>query len=146
MHKPTTEAENALLVGGSNEEGYLLPQEIITTITKLTRSYRSLATVLGHMPVTALTGSFPIEDFESVTELVEFVDGTAVDDISDIKFKNVTFALKEKAGFISLSNTLLNMTDNDLIAYVSDVFARKLAVTQNKMGITVLESNKTAKV
>lgn len=145
LGQPLTEIENSLLVGGTNGEGYILPQEIITIITKLTRQYKSLSGVLGYMPVTALTGSFPVENFETVTALVDFADGTPVGDISDIKFKNVTFSLKEKAGFISLSNTLLGMTDNDLIAYVAEVFARKLVVTQNTLGLAAIKLGKTIK-
>jgi HK97 family phage major capsid protein len=145
LGKGLTEAENALLVGGANGEGYILPVEIITRITKLVRQYKSLSTVLGYMPVSALTGSFPVENFEMVSALVDFADGTPIGDISDISFKNVSFSLKEKAGFISLSNTLLGLTDNDLIAYVSEVFARKLVVTQNAMGIATLKAGKTAK-
>lgn len=145
LGKSLTEAENSLLIGGTDGEGYLLPQEIITIIKKLVRQYKSIAPILGYMPVSALTGSFPVENFETVTELVDFADGTPIGDISDIKFKNVTFSLKEKAGFISLSNTLLGMTDNDLINYVAEVFARKLAVTQNVMGLATLKTGKTAK-
>ena len=145
LGKPLTEAENSLLVGGTSGEGYLLPEEVITKIQKLVRSYKSIAGNLGHMPVTALTGSFPVEDFETVSALVDFADGTPIGDISDIKFKNVTYSLKEKAGFISLSNTLLGMTDNDLVNYVAEVFARKLAVTQNTMGLATLKTGKTAK-
>lgn len=145
LGKGLTEAENALLVGGANGEGYILPVEVITRITKLVRQYKSLSEVLGYMPVTALTGSFPVEDFETVSALVDFADGTAIDDISDIKFKTVTFSLKEKAGFIALSNTLLGLTDNDLIAYVAEVFARKLVMTQNAIGLATLKLGKTPK-
>lgn len=145
LGKGLTEAENALLVGGDNGEGYILPIEIITRITKLVRQYKSLTDVLGYMPVTTLTGSFPVENFETVSALVDFVDGTAIDDISDIKFKTVSFSLKEKAGFIALSNTLLGFTDNDLIAYVAEVFARKLVMTQNALGLAALAKGKTVK-
>jgi HK97 family phage major capsid protein len=145
LGKSLTEAENALLVGGANGEGYILPVEVITKITKLVRQYKSLSEVVGYMPVTALTGNFPIENFETVTALVDFADGTPIGDISDISFKNATFALKEKAGFISLSNTLLGLTDNDLIAYVAEVFARKLVVTQNTLGLAAIKSGKAIK-
>jgi HK97 family phage major capsid protein len=145
LGKPLTEAENALLVGGTNGEGYILPIEIVTRITKLVRQYKSLTDVLGYMPVTALTGTFPVESFETVAALVDFADGTPVGDISDIKFKSVSFSLKEKAGFISLSNTLLGLTDNDLIAYVAEVFARKLCVTQNTLGLAAIKTGKTTK-
>ncbi|MDU0200159.1 phage major capsid protein [Paenibacillus sp. MAH-36] len=151
MGKGLTAAENALLVPvglptpGTDGVGLLLPQDIRTIIQKKIRQYRSLRDVLGYLPVSTMTGSLPVENFETVTELVDFTDGTPVAEMTDIKFTNVSFSLKEKGGFISLSNTLLSMTDNDLINYVADVFARKAVVTENKMSITALQAGKTQK-
>ncbi|NOW85928.1 HK97 family phage major capsid protein [Clostridium beijerinckii] len=149
--KKLTEAENALILPttttpeGTNGEGYILPQDIRTLIQKKIRQYKSLRDVLGYMPVGALTGSFPVENFETVSGLVDFADGTDGEDEDEIKFKNVKFSLQEKAAFIKLSNTLLSLTDNALINYVVDVFARKAVVTENTMGLAALKSNKTVK-
>lgn len=148
---PLTEAENALLLPstehttGEHGESYILPEDISTLIRKKIRQYRSLREVIGYIPTSALTGSFPVEDFETVSELVDFADGTDGQDSNDIKFKNVSFSLKEKAAFIKLSNTLLKLTDNALIAYIVEVFAKKAVITENKMIITVLKSNKSVK-
>lgn len=149
--KKLTEAENALILPtttapeGTNGEGYILPQDIRTLINKKIRQYKSLRDVLGYMPAGALTGSFPVENFETVSGLVDFTDGTDGEDEDEIKFKNVKFSLQEKAAFIKLSNTLLSLTDNALINYVVNVFARKAVVTENTMGLAVLKSNKTVK-
>ena len=149
--KSLTEAENALLLPtstnttGANGEGYILPQDIRTLITKKMRQYKSIRDVIGYMPVGALSGSFPIENFESVTGLIDFEDGTDGTESNDIKFANVTFKLKEKAAFIKLSNTLLILTDNALINYIVEVFAKKAVVTEYTLGLTVLKSNKSAK-
>lgn len=145
-----TEAENALLVqtpqtGEESGEGYLLPTDVSTLIHKKIREYRSLRDAVGYMPAGALTGSFPVEDFETVSELIDFTDGNEGNEGNDIKFKNVSYALKEKAAFIKLSNTLLKMTDNALISYVVEVFAKKAVITENKMIIAKLNENKTVK-
>lgn len=146
-----TEAENALLlptstsVNGENGEGYILPQDIRTMIHEKLREYRSLREVVGYIPATALTGHFPTEDFETVTGLVDFADGTDGELSDDIKFKNISYSLKEKAAFIKLSNTLLSLTDNALIAYVVNVFSKKAIVTENTMIIEVLKKGKTVK-
>ena len=109
------------------------------------RQYKSIRDVIGYMPVGALTGSFPIENFETITGLVDFTDGTDGTDSNDIKFKNINYSLKEKAAFIKLSNTLLMLTDNALIAYVVEIFSKKAIVTENTLGIATLKSNKTVK-
>lgn len=149
--KSLTEAENALLLpstsntNGEHGESYILPQDIRTLISKKIREYKSLRSVLGYMPVGGLSGSFPIENFETVTGLVDFADGTDGTDSDDIKFTNVKFSLKEKAAFIKLSNTLLNLTDNALINYIVEVFSKKAVITENKMGIEALKKGKSPK-
>lgn len=149
MGKPLTQVENALLVpasgNGTNGEGYLLPQDIRTMIVGKIRQYKSFRDVLGYIPTTTLTGSFPVEDFETLTELVDFTDGTDGTEPTDIKFKNVSYSLKEKGAILKLSNTLLKMTDNDLIAYIANAFAKKAVITENKMAITALQAGKTLK-
>lgn len=147
MNKPLTEAENALLlprVDGNGEE-YILPQDISTKIRELVRQMKSLRTVVGYIPAKAMTGSFPVEAFETVTELIDFTDGTDGEEEDGIKFKNVPYSLKEKGALIKLSNTLIQMTDNDLIAYVAKVFAKKAIVTENKLILAALKKGKTAK-
>ncbi|HAT4161914.1 phage major capsid protein [Clostridium perfringens] len=149
--KQLTEAENSLLLPsptgsqGTNGESYILPEDVSTLIHKKIRQYKSMREVLGYMPGSALTGSFPIEDFETLTGLVDFTDGTDGEDNTEVKFKNVKYSLKEKAAFIKLSNTLLNLTDNALIDYIVEVFSKKAVVTENKMAVEVLKSNKTPK-
>lgn len=149
--KPLTEIENALLlptstdVNGANGEGYILPQDIQTRIEKRVRDFRSFRSVLGYRKTTALKGSFPVEDLDSLTGLVDFADGTDGTLSNDISFKQISYSLSEKAAFIQLSNTLLKLTDNDLIAYIIEVFAKKAVITENAMAKAVLESNKTVK-
>ncbi|AUN12759.1 phage major capsid protein [Paraclostridium sordellii] len=149
--KQLTEAENALILPstsnptGEHGESYILPQDIRTLISKKIRQYKSLRDVLGYMPASALTGSFPIEDFETVTGLVDFTDGEEGTDDKEIKFKNIKYSLVEKAAFIKLSNTLLNLTDNALINYIVEVFSKKAVITENQMGIAALKKGKKAK-
>lgn len=143
--KSINEEERALLANNpQNGEGYILPQTVSTKIVELIRQYKSLRDVVGHMETSTLTGSFPIENFETVSGLVDFAeDGSAeLTEAKDIKFKNVTYALKEKGAFVALSNTLLNMSDNDLIGYVANVFAFLDAI-EDKNGRPLLQPNPT---
>lgn len=146
-----SEAENALLLPstdvplGGNGESYILPQDIQTQINKKIREYRSLRDVIGYLPTGALTGSFPVEDFETVQELIDFTDGTNGTEANDIKFKNIKFSLVEKGALLKLSNTLISLTDNALLSYVQEIFAKKAVKTENKMAIVKLKENKTVK-
>lgn len=148
MGRRLTEAENALLLPADPDTtgtGYLLPEDIRTTIRQKIRDYSSFREVLGYIPTTALSGAFTVEDFETLSELVDFTDGTDGTEATDIKFKPVAFALKSKGALITLSNTLLAMTDNNLIEYIARIFAKKAVITENKMAISVLANGKTKK-
>lgn len=149
--KPLTETEDSLLLpstsspNGTNGEGYILPQDIQTKINKRIRDFRSFRDVCGHLSTTALTGSFPVENIDSVSGLVDFTDGTDGNEETDFSFTQVKFSLKEKAAFIKLSNTLLALTDNDLISYIADIFARKAVITENAMAVEEIEKGKAKK-
>ena len=129
-NKPVTDVENSLLlptstyVNGANGEGYILPQDIQTQINRKIREYQNLDSLAG---------------------LVDFADGTDGTASNDIAFTQITYSLAEKAAFVKLSNTLLALTDNDLVAYIVEVFAKKAVITENAMAKAALQSNKTVK-
>lgn len=145
--KSLSSEERALIVAGTSGENLILPVSVSTLINRLIRSYKSMRDVIGYMPATTLTGSFPVENFDTVTGLVDFTEnGTnELTEATDIKFRNVSFALKEKGAFVGLSNTLLSMNDNDLINYVAEVFAKKAIITENAMAFAILKVGKTLK-
>ena len=137
---PTTSAPN-----GTNGEAYILPQDIQTAITRKKREYRSFRSVLGYYKTTALSGAFPVENLDSIAGLIDFEDGTDGVDTNTPSFTKVSFKLKEKAAFIKLSNTLLALTDNDLISYIVEVFSKRAVITENAIAVTALETGKTKK-
>ena len=145
-----TEAEDALLLpsvtypNGEHGEGYILPQDIRTKIKEKLRQFRSLREVCGYLKTTALTGSYP-SDSDETEGLIDFTDGTDGTYVTDPEFTSVSWSLKEKGAFIKISNTLLSLTDNDLINYIVKRFAKKAVITENSMAKAKLEANKTAK-
>ena len=145
-----TEAEDALLLpsvtypNGEHGEGYILPQDIRTKIKEKLRQFRSLREVCGYLKTTSLTGSYP-SDNDETEGLIDFTDGTDGTYVTDPAFTPVSWSLKEKGAFIKISNTLLSLTDNDLINYIVKRFAKKAVITENAMAKAKLEANKTAK-
>ena len=90
MGKKLTEVEAALVTpSGANGEGYILPSDVTTKIHELVRSYKSFRPLLGSITTTDMAGSFPIENFETVSELVDFTDnGPDMTEADDIKFRD----------------------------------------------------------
>ncbi len=149
--KKLTDKENALLTpsaenpNGENGEAYILPEDIQTRIREKTRDYRSMREDLGYIRTSALSGRLPVESFDTITGLIDFADGTDGEENEDIKFTSVPYTLSEKGALIQLSNTLLALSDNDLLKYVVKIFAKKAVVTENAMAVAALSKDKTVK-
>lgn len=149
--KSLTEAENSLLLpsttspNGTNGEAYIMPQDIRTQINELMREFNSMRNVIGILSTTAYSGSFVVENVDSLAGLTSFTDGTEITSSEDPKFTQVQFTLKDYGALITLSNTLLQMTDNNLVSYIARYFAKKAVITENTAIVTALEKDKTAK-
>ena len=148
-----TAAEDAILLptgtdsdpDGEYNEGYILPEDIRTLINKRVREYRSLRTICGRMSTTALTGSYVVENLDGISGLIDFTDGTDMMESNDFKFEKISFSLKEKGALVQLSNTLMSLTDNDLMSYIVEIFAKKAVITENSMAVTAITKGKTIK-
>lgn len=149
--KSLTEAEKSLLVPdpvtapGTNGEGYILPQDISTKINERVREFRSFRSVVGTISTSALSGSLTVESIGGITGLTNFSDGDELTPSEDPKFLPVKFAMSEWGAIIKMSNVLLAMTDNDLVAYITRYFAKKAVITENTAIINKLKYGKTAK-
>jgi HK97 family phage major capsid protein len=149
--KTLTPAEKALLTPdpvtatGDNGEGYILPKDISTKINQLIREFRSFRGIVGKITTKALSGSMTVEDIAGITGLVNFTDGNELTESEDPQFKPVSFAMKEYGAIMYVSNVLISMSDNDLLAYVAEYFAKKAVVTENAKVIAALKYGKTAK-
>lgn len=140
-----TEAENALLTGGANNENLIVPQDIHTQITELRREYKSARSIVGHYPTDTLTGSFVYEDATTATELVNFTDGADIPEAADPKFVNVAYSIKDYGATLPVSNRLLQNENGGLVPYLGKWFNRKAIRTENKIIFAKLIAGKTAK-
>lgn len=141
--KKLNDIENALLVpDGANGSRYLMPEGISKKIHELIREYKSVRDLIGYKESDTLNGSFPVESFDGVPELLDWPDGTELSDDDIIEFIGVPYILKPKGTLFLIGNTLLNKADEDLVEYVARVFAKMAVVTENKMAFTALSSEK----
>ncbi len=135
--------ENALLVpAGTNGALYLMPDGMAKRIHELIRDYKSIRDHIGYKEADSLKGSFPVEDFEGVPELLDWPDGEEFNEDDTIEFIGIPFILKPKGALFKIGNTLLNKADEDLLEYVVKVFAKMAVVTENKKAFEALNADK----
>lgn len=134
---PLTDAENALVEKIDADGGYLVPEEQRTQIEELKRSLNSLKPYCNVVPVSSLSGSFPIET-ENDGELIDFDE---MDEISsgDIKFGKCTYKVKTKGILIPISKQLLADEKANLLSYIDRHFAKRAVRTENKAIVTLMK-------
>lgn len=142
--KSLDEAENALIVGGDSGEGYLVPEDVDTTIRELRKSYVSAKELLTVEKTTELSGSFTYES-GTPAGLEDFEDGNEISEEGNMIFVLKKWAIKFKGKIFPISNILLGAEKAGLVGYLNRWFVRNAIISENKDIFTMLKTGKTAK-
>lgn len=123
---------------GSNV-GLTIPQDIQTTINELVRQYASLQQYVRVENTSMPTGSRVYEKWKDITPLADLDDDTAtIGDNDDPQLTPIKYEIHRYAGISTITNTLLNDSSDNLLAWIEKWIARKTVVTRNKGILDVL--------
>ncbi|MGR8825402.1 phage major capsid protein [Leuconostoc mesenteroides] len=124
-----------------NAIGLTIPQDIQTAIHTLVRQYDALEQYVNVESVSTLSGSRVYEKWSDVTPLanLDAVDAT-IGDNDDPKLAIVKYLIKRYAGISTVTNTLLNDTAENILAWLSSWIAKKVVVTRNQAIIAVMNA------
>lgn len=129
----------AMTEGDDKKGGYTVPQDIETKINELKRQINSLEDFVNVESVGTKSGS---RVMEKNGEMTPFEDLEEMDDIEEMdgpRFDQIKYDIKNYAGFLPISNDLLNDTAENLMDYLSNWIAKKSIVTRNKLILDVLD-------
>ena len=132
-----TDAEMSLVEKTGEDGGYLVPEEQRTQIEELKRSLNSLKQYCNVVPVTTLSGSFPVE-VESNGKLIDFDE---MGDIAeeDAKFAKSPYKVKTKGVLIPISKQLLQDEKANLLSYIDKHFAKRAVRSENDAIVTLMK-------
>lgn len=125
-----TEAENALVEKTDEKGGYLVPEEQRTEIEELKRSLNALKQYCNVVPVTTLSGTFPIE-VDSNGKLIEFDENETITE-GDISFSRISWSVKNAGLLMPVSDQLLADEKANLLRYIDRHFAKRAVRTENE--------------
>lgn len=128
---------------GEESVSLIIPEDISNEIREQRRSYRSARDVIGYYPTTTLSGTYPVEDTSTMSELTEFEDDSEIKQSEDPKFKPVKYEIKLRGSFLPISNLLKQVAPAGFITYLSRWWNKKAILTENKKIFTVLTGGKT---
>lgn len=132
--------ERAMQGGVGEDGGLIIPQDIQTRINEFKRQFVALEQFITNEPVSTRSGSRVLEKLADMVPFAEINELDEIDEISGPKFKPLTYAIKDYAGILPISNTLLADTDQNLMNYVYRWIAKKSITTRNKLILDLLKT------
>ncbi|WP_379142352.1 phage major capsid protein [Paenibacillus sp. sgz500992] len=137
----SAEETRAGMSGETDEDGGLIvPKDIQTMILERKRQFVSLEPYVTVEPVTTRAGSRVIEKNADITEFTEITELTDLDDMDNPKFTPISYTIKDRGGILPISNSLIQDTDQNLMAYIAKWIAKKSVITRNKLILNLLNS------
>ena len=127
---------------GEESVSLIIPEDISNEIREQRRSYKAARDFIGYYPTTTLSGTYPVEDTSTMSELTEFEDDTELAQSEDPKFKPVKYSIKLRGAFLPISNLLRQVAPSGFITYLSRWWNKKAILTENKKIFAVLTGGK----
>ncbi|MBT2600950.1 MULTISPECIES: phage major capsid protein [unclassified Oceanobacillus] len=139
----TLEEFKAKLSSGTGEDGgYIVPEDITTTINELKQTVDSLEQYVTVESVSTNKGARTLErraDSTPFAPLSEYGTPNAMQEISSPKFDRLGYEIEDYAGFLPVPNHLLDDTDQALEEYLRRWIAKKSRATRNYLILEVLD-------
>lgn len=130
--------------GGANisdgDAGIVVPQDIQTQINTLMREYGDLAPYVTVENVNTLSGIRVLETDADMTPFADVDEYGIIQQTDNPKFRPISYAVKKRAGYLPITNELLEDTDENLLNYIKNWVARKAAYTRNYHIINTLKT------
>ncbi|XZJ30841.1 phage major capsid protein [Clostridium perfringens] len=126
------EVKNLMVEGEKNKGGVLVPQDIQTKIIELQRNQFDIRPYLNVEPVGTNKGSRPIEENEPEAQGFASVDeGNEIQALHEPTFGNIEYAIRDYAGYIPMTNDLLEDSPEAILAFVERWMAKNELNTYN---------------
>ncbi|ADU30359.1 phage major capsid protein [Evansella cellulosilytica] len=126
------EFKNLMQEGAPEKGGVTVPKDVQTRIIELQRKSFDIRNYINVEPVSTFKGSRPIE--ANQPEAVGFAsvdEGAAIQKLHEPEFDELEYAIRKYAGFIPLTNELLDDTAENILAYIIRWMAKNELNTYN---------------
>lgn len=122
-----------LVEGVDADGGYTVPEDVSTKVEKYKDVDYSLLDDIDVVPVKTNKGS---RTFQKKGEVDTFVDidenGEITNEIEAPKFERLHYAIQDRAGFMPVSNDLVEDSDANILAIVTEWLGKANVATANK--------------
>lgn len=124
--------KKGLVEGVGEDGGYTVPEDVVTKVEHYKDVDYSLESDIDVVPVTTNKGS---RTFQKKGEVDTFVDidenGAIANEIEAPKFERLPYAIQDRAGFMPVSNDLVEDSDANIMNIMSEWLAKAEVATTN---------------
>jgi HK97 family phage major capsid protein len=128
----------ALVEGTGKDGGFIVPEDITTRINTLKQTFESLEKYVNVQPVSTNKGQRTLEKRAASTPLIPLSEMGQIQQTNQPEFERASYAIEDYAGFLPVSNDLLADTDQALLQFLINWFAKKSIATRNALILGVL--------
>lgn len=125
--------KKGLVEGVDEDGGYTVPEDVSTKIEHYKDVDYALEADIDVVPVTTNKGS---RTYQKKTDVDTFVDidenGEITNEIDAPKFERLPYAIQDRAGFMPVSNDLVNDSDANILNTVAEWLGKANVATTNK--------------
>ncbi|MDR2832971.1 MAG: phage major capsid protein [Streptococcaceae bacterium] len=129
------QSPNALVSGEEDDEGnwsLTIPEDIRTAINLLRRRFDTIERLVRTETTSVRAGSRVWEKLSDVTPLIELdTEDATIPEMDTPELAVIKYLIKRYGGILTLTNTLLKDTAENLISYLNRWISRKVSVTRN---------------
>ena len=134
-------AGKRLTEGVDEDGGYTVPEDIQTTINKWAEVSYSLLTDIDVVNVTTNKGA---RTYQKKADADVFVDldenGAITKEIAAPQFERITYSIQDRAGFMPVSNDLVNDSDANIAAIIGDWLGKANVATSNAKILEIIKA------
>ncbi|UBQ44668.1 phage major capsid protein [Bacillus velezensis] len=131
-------------MSGINDEdgGILIPEDIGRQIHEFKRQFEPLEQYVTVEPVTTRSGTRLLEKNADMVPFSPVEELGNLPEIDQPRFTKVSYSIIDYGGIMTLSNSMLNDSDQAIMTYVAKWFAKKSVVTRNSLILAAIASLK----
>lgn len=131
---------NMIQEGQGADGGYTVPEDVQTKINHYKESHRSLRTLCTVEPVKTNKGSRVYQTKTAINGFDEVDENGLVQGMQEPKFEQIGYTIKDYAGYLPVSNDLLNDSDANIEQTIVDWVGRQSLATDTKKVLALVAS------
>lgn len=133
--------DKSLVESVDADGGYTVPEDIQTQVNHWPEIVDSLLSEIEVVPVSTIKGS---RTYQKKTDTEAFIDidenGEITKEITAPQFERITYAIQNRAGFMPVSNDLVNDSDANIMGIVTQWLGRANIATANAKILEIINA------